>query len=153
MNENIQRARRSTDLTEKDFVRQRDDRLIRLWVFVAAIFAVLVACFYFLSTAHAANNDVTVTWSAPWLYTDATPISDPIVYTVYKDGVKVAGNITVLTYIAAAQPAGNACWTITSTVAGEESDPSASNCHTVPMPAPSKKKPTPPFAVKATNGP
>ena len=77
-----------------------------------------------------AGSDLTLSWVAPTTYTDGTPITDPITYNLYNNGVLIASGLTSPTSTRMALAVGNPCYSATAVVDGVESVPS-SPCYAV----------------------
>ena len=83
-----------------------------------------------------------LTWTPPTTYSDGSPLgAAAITYAVYqgpaKAETKVISGLTTLTYTATVQAGATVCWTVTASVAGLESVPSAEVCKSFSPVAPS----------------
>lgn len=94
-------------------------------------------------TTDGAARTATLSWTSPTLYTDGTPITEPLAYNVYEglcsltDLPKVLGPITALTVVRTNQPVGAVCYQITAqTPDGGESDRTNRGSKTFPLPKP-----------------
>lgn len=82
-----------------------------------------------------ASTDACLSWSAPTQNTDGSPITQPLTYRVYRDGV-LAGTTGNLYLLLAKEPAGQRCYYVTAVEAGIESAPSGTGCKMIRPAAP-----------------
>ncbi len=89
------------------------------------------------------DKTVTLSWTAPTVYIDDTPITEVISYNLYEglcsleDLPKVVGPVTVLTLQRTNQPSGTMCYQITAqTPNGGESQRTNRGSKTFPWPKP-----------------
>ncbi len=80
------------------------------------------------------NSSVTLTWSAPTLNEDGTPITAlPLTYSIYESGALVAAGIQTMTYVVEDLAPGSYSFTATATdAAGNESQHSIAAAIGVP---------------------
>lgn len=98
------------------------------------------------ATALAATpNQAVLSWTAPTTYTDGTPVTDPITYTVYQGlqgetKVKVGSTAAVTYSVGTGLLTGKTyCWAVTAAVTADptkESTPSAEACKSFPFATP-----------------
>lgn len=91
-------------------------------------------------TTDVVARTATLTWTAPTLYTDGTPITETVSYNVYEglcslsELPKVLGPITALTAVRTNQSVGEVCYQLTAqTPNGGESDRTARGAKTFPV--------------------
>lgn len=117
----------------------------------------LYAAFFFASAfvqAWAVGPSATLTWVAPTLNTDGTPITLPITYNVYQGAsgaeASVQTGVSGLTVTLTAGLADGAtvCWQLTTVAGGVESARTNELCQTFP-----KATPNPPTIVTVTISP
>lgn len=97
-----------------------------------------------LGALAATPNQAVLSWTAPTTYSDGTPVTDPITYTVYQglQGQPKAKGPTGITATTVTISTGllsgrTYCWAVTAaTATSPESAPSAEACKTFPPAAP-----------------
>lgn len=82
-----------------------------------------------------ASTDACLSWSAPTQYTDGTPVTKPVSYRVYRDGV-LAATTTQLFHEFKNEASGQRCYYVTAVVESVESLPSGTGCKLVRPAAP-----------------
>lgn len=84
------------------------------------------------------GSTAVIGWTAPVAFTDGTPIvaGTVVTYTVYQGTTKIATNLTATTFTTQPLTAGQQCFAVSDTVAGQESAQTAQVCITVQQAAP-----------------
>lgn len=91
------------------------------------------------SSAHAAcpGSSACLYWQASTQWTDGTPITTEVTYTVFRGSIAV-GTTKLLALILGPEPTGNQCYTVTATAEGKTSVPSNQACKLIRPAAPTE---------------
>jgi hypothetical protein len=86
----------------------------------------LIAPFLLSCVAHAGT--ATLTWTAVTRYTNGSPITSPVTYTVYKNKRFLVSGLSVRRYIVSGLPVGRVCFNVRAVVKGVRSALSNEGC-------------------------